>query len=55
MKAKVTRAKGNINSNPEPKEQDEEAARKAKEEVARRLAVGAKKLLAEEKQREKEE
>ena len=44
--------KGSINNNPEPKEQDEEAARKTKE-TARRLAAGAKMLLAKEAQRDK--
>ena len=47
--------KGSSSSNPEPKGQNEETARKLKEETARRLGKGARKLLAEESQQEKEE
>ena len=47
MKGKTSIVKESSNRNPKPKEQDEEAAKKAKEETDRRLVAGAKKLLAE--------
>ena len=42
----TTEVKVNSNNNPEPKGQENEAARKAKEETTRRLVAGAKILLA---------
>ena len=45
--------KGSSSSLPESKGQEEEAARKTKEETARKLAKGVRKMLTEESQREK--
>ena len=47
-KITVSRGKCSSNSNTKQKGQDEEATQKEKEETTRRLAEGAKKLLAEE-------
>ena len=47
LKWKTYGVKGSNSNNAKPKEQDEEAAKKAKEETDRRLVAGAKKLLAE--------
>ena len=57
LKNKTTTAgvKGSSNSLPKSMGQEEEAARKTKEETTRRLAEGERKLLAEKSQREKEE
>ena len=46
LKRKASGVKGSSINNPKPNEGKEEAARKAQEESARRLAGGAKKLLA---------
>ena len=48
LKGKSFGAKGSISNNPKPDEGDEEFAKKAQEESTRRLASGAKKVLAEE-------
>ena len=47
--------KGSNSNNPKPNEKEEEATKRAKEEATRRIAEGARILLAEEKQWEKEE
>ena len=49
LKRKTSGVKGSSSSNPKSNEPEEEAAKKVKEETARRLATGAKKILAEEK------
>ena len=51
-KRKAPGVKGSNSHNPKPNDKEKEAARKAKEENARKIAEGAKKLLNEEKQRE---
>ena len=48
LKGKTSGVKGSSKSNPKPNEQEEEAAKKAKEESARRLETWAMKILAEE-------
>ena len=48
LKRKAFGVKGSSSNNPKPNEGKEEVARKDQEERARRLAAGAKKLLAEE-------
>ena len=48
LKGKASGVKGSSSNNPKPNEGKEEDARKAQEESARRLAAGAKKLLAKE-------
>ena len=50
LKTLEFRDKGSGSINLEPKIQEEEATRKVKEETSQRLAEGARKLLAEEKQ-----
>ena len=52
MKGKTFGVKGSNNSNLKLNEQEEEVAKNAKEESAHILAAGAKKLLAEEAQRD---
>ena len=55
LKGKTSRVKGSSNNNPKLNEGGEEDVKKAQEENARRLTTGAKKLLAEEVQRDKAE
>ena len=55
LKRKAYGVKGSSSNNPKPDEGEEEAAKKAQEESTQRLATGAKKSLAEEAQRDKEE
>ena len=47
LKGKAFGAKGISSKNPKTNEGDEEAAKKSQEENTRMLAVGAKRLLAE--------